>query len=333
MATANGPSHPQDHHEYQTIYGGRLLPQVLDTWAAEDPNYVVGKMAKSDSNTVPLDFVNLSVSQLANAVNYASHWLNRTLNAKPKDTSETIAFIGLQDHRYWVMYYACMKTGRRLLMPSPRNALPNNVSLLKTTECKVLFHTGPLVSQAEALQKLVSDLRISSLPSLEEMTASKVEHYPYTKTWAEAKDDVVMIVHTSGSTGSPKPIYYTNAYLRRIDCDILTPPVEGRELANTALCKRGKNLFIGSTFFHLSGILVALSAIFRRFTVVCGPADQLTSGRIVAQVVRSVPIDGMILVPSICDSVFGDHGEELLPHLSGLEHVCWLGGIYFPAPF
>jgi acyl-CoA synthetase (AMP-forming)/AMP-acid ligase II len=204
------------------------------------------------------------------------------------------------------MYYACMKTRRRLLLPSPRNALPNNASLLDTTKCTTLFYTGSLVAQAKAIQELVSDLQIFSLPSLDEMTASEPKHYPYTKAWAEAKDDVVMIVHTSGSTGNPKLIYYTNAYLRRIDCDVLTPPVEGRELANTALCKRGKNLFIGSTFFHLSGILAAVSAIFRRFTVVCGPADQLASGKIVAQVVKSIPINGMILVPSICDSVFTD---------------------------
>jgi len=326
MATVNGRSHGEDDKAFLTHHRGRLLPQVLDTWASEDPNYVVGRMAKSNSGLVLLDFVNLSVSQLANAVNFASHWLNRTLTTNPNDNSETVAYIGVQDFRYWVMYYACMKTRRRLLLPSPRNALPNNVSLLNTTKCKTLFYTDSLVSQAKALQGSIPDLEIFSLPSLDEMTASKAEPYLYNKTWAEAKDDVVMIVHTSGSTGNPKPIYYTHTYLRRIDWDILTPAVEGRELANTTLCKKGKNLLIGSNFFHLSGILASVSALFRRFTVVCGPADQLANGRILAGIVKSVPINGMILVPSVCDSVFADHGEELIPHLSGLEHVCWLGG-------
>ncbi|TVY94169.1 Non-canonical non-ribosomal peptide synthetase [Lachnellula willkommii] len=315
-----------DENGNQIKHGQRLLPQVIDAWATEDPDYIVGMMAKSNSNSIPLDFINLSVSQLANAVNYTSYWLDETLGVKAGDSIETIAFIGLQDFRYWAMYYAAIKTGRRLLLPSPRNALPNTTSLINATNCKTLFYSGPLASQAEALQKLIPSLNTLPLPSLDTMIASPTPHYPYGKTWAEAKDDVVMIVHTSGSTGNPKPIFFTNTILNRTDCDVLTPHVEGRELATTALCKKGKRCFVGSNFFHLSGILFATTALFGRSTAVWGPADQLPSGKIAGEVVKSVGISGMVMVPSVCDSVFLDHGEELIPHLSGLEHICWLGG-------
>ncbi|TVY15970.1 Non-canonical non-ribosomal peptide synthetase FUB8 [Lachnellula arida] len=315
-----------DENGNQIKHGQRLLPQVIDAWATEDPDYIVGMMAKSNSNSIPLDFINFSVSQLANAVNYTSYWLDETLGVKAGDSIETIAFIGLQDFRYWAMYYAAIKTGRRLLLPSPRNALPNTTSLINATNCKTLFYSGPLASQAEALQKLIPSLNALPLPSLDTMIASPTPHYPYGKTWAEAKDDVVMIVHTSGSTGNPKPIFFTNTILNRTDCDVLTPHVEGRELATTALCKKGKRCFVGSNFFHLSGILFATTALFGRSTAVWGPADQLPSGKIAAEVVKSVGISGMVMVPSVCDSVFLDHDEELIPHLSGLEHICWLGG-------
>ncbi|TVY78174.1 Non-canonical non-ribosomal peptide synthetase FUB8 [Lachnellula suecica] len=315
---ASSSFHPQHLNENRPNYGERLLPQVLDTWAAEDPDYIVGIMAKSITHPIPLSFIHLSVSQLANAVNYMAHWLDRTFGTKPQITTETFAFIGLQDFRYWVIYFASIKTGRRLLLPSPRN--PNN------TSCKALFYTGSLVSQAEALQNLLSDLQISPLPSLDEMILSETPHYPYTKTWTEAKDDVIMIVHTSGSTGDPKPIYYTNTVLARADCDVLTPPVEGRELVNTTLCKKEKTCFVGSSMFHLSGILFSTAVIFGSFTVVYGPADELPSGDITAAVAKSVPINGMVLVPSVCDSVFTEDRRELVPYLSDLEHVCWLGG-------
>ncbi|TVY44200.1 Non-canonical non-ribosomal peptide synthetase [Lachnellula occidentalis] len=307
-------------------HGERLLPQVIDTWAAEDPDYIVGMMAKSNSDSIPLDFINLSVSQLSNAVNYTSYWLDETLDTKAGHATETIAFIGLQDFRYWAMHLASVKTGRRLLLPGPRNALPNTTSLIDTTNCKTLFYSGPLASQAEALQKLSTGLKIFPLPSLDTMIASKTPHYPYGKTWAEAKDDVVMIVHTSGSTGNPKPIFYTNTILSRSDCEVFTPRVAGRELANSALLKKGKKCFVGTNFFHLSGIFASTTAFFGRSTLVWGPADQLPSGKIAREVIKSVGLSGMLMVPNICDSVFSDHGEELISHFAGLEHICWLGG-------
>ena len=85
MAITNGNSHSQLRDGNQIKHGERLLSQVIDTWAAEDPDYIVGMMAKSNSNSVPLDFINLSLSQLANAVNYTSHWLDKTLDTKAGD--------------------------------------------------------------------------------------------------------------------------------------------------------------------------------------------------------------------------------------------------------
>jgi hypothetical protein len=83
MAIFNESSHSKLQNENQIKYGERLLPQVIDTWGAEDPDYIVGMMAKSNFNSVPLDFINLSVGQLANAVNYTSRWLDETLGTKP----------------------------------------------------------------------------------------------------------------------------------------------------------------------------------------------------------------------------------------------------------
>ncbi|TVY41165.1 Non-canonical non-ribosomal peptide synthetase [Lachnellula subtilissima] len=326
IAVVDEKLHSKVQNGNQIKHGERLLPQVIDTWAEEDPGYIVGMMAKSNSNYIPLDFINLSVSQLANAINYTSFWLDETLDTKEEDAIETIAFIGLQDFRYWAMYFASIKTGRRLLLPSPRNALPNTTSLIDTTNCKTLFYSGPLASQAEALEKLIPGLKIFPLPSLDTMIASPTPHYLYGKTWAEAKDDVVMIVHTSGSTGNPKPIFYTNTILSRNDCDVLTPHVAGRQLADSTLTKQGQKCFVGSNFFHLSGIASSTMAFFGRYTDVWGPADQLPSGKIAAEVIKSVGINGMVVVPNVCESLFSDHGEELIPHCAGLEHVCWLGG-------
>lgn len=53
-------------------------------------------------------------------------------------------------------------------------------------------------------------------------------HYPYNKTWDEACNDPCLIVHTSGSTGMPKVIYYTQRMLANPATQSLLPSVEGR---------------------------------------------------------------------------------------------------------
>lgn len=85
------------------------------------------------------------------------------------------------------------------------------------------------------------------------MVSRQTSHYPYTKTWEEAKYDDVLIVHTSGSTGASKPTYYNHTHLNRSDMDSVLPSVPGRR--NTNLSLLGKNLLtcFDGPFFLLVG--------------------------------------------------------------------------------
>lgn len=75
-------------------YGQRLLPQVIDETALENPSLVIGLTAKSSTTgETPYEFIPLTVSQFADAVNHMSHWLDGILG---KDSKQVIGFIGLQ---------------------------------------------------------------------------------------------------------------------------------------------------------------------------------------------------------------------------------------------
>ncbi|CAJ2511712.1 Uu.00g073370.m01.CDS01 [Anthostomella pinea] len=331
-SSVNGNSTSETQNGSQIKYGERLLPQVLDNWAAEDPDYIVGMMAKPESTTVPLDFTELSVSQLASTVDYTSHWLAKNLSTAPQTTTtpETIAFVGLQDFRYRVMWYAALKSGRQLLLPNPRNALFNTVSLLRSTHCTTLFSTGPFNGQATALAQAVPSLRTVALPPLDEMllTPTPTPHYPYTKTFWQARNDIVLIVHTSSSTGDPKPDHPLHQRVLQPRRPRRPDPARGggREHASTfALCRPVTKVFLGTNFFHLSGIHFSTAALFRRFTTVWGPPDQLPRGEVAADVLKSVRVQVVVVVPSVCDAVFMGYGRELMEqeHLQELEHVNW----------
>lgn len=204
------PATQNDFHTTRTNskkinHGRRLLPQVLDELAVSDPEHVMGMMAKSAD--ISQGFNNLTALQLSKAIDYMAHCFDKLLGKVSDDTFTPIVFIGLQDFRYWAMELAAIKTSHPILLPSVKNALPNTVSLINTTGAKTLFYSGkgPLEEQALALQKLVPGLSIYEIPALEEMYTIPAPSYPYTKTFQEAKHDRVIIVHTSGSTGNPKP--------------------------------------------------------------------------------------------------------------------------------
>jgi acyl-coenzyme A synthetase/AMP-(fatty) acid ligase len=124
------------------------------------------------------------------------------------------------------MILAAIKTGHPLLLASPGNAIVNTTSLLKAANCDVVFYSGPgspLEVHVKALQNTNPGKRTYEVPSLEQMIAVKSGPYPYNKTYEQAKQDTVLFLHTSGSTGDSKPIRINNAFLARVDADVLVP--------------------------------------------------------------------------------------------------------------
>lgn len=71
-------------------------------------------------------------------------------------------------------------------------------------------------------------MQVLELPTLDDLLdADGVEAFSYTKTWAEAANDPFCFLHTSGSTGVPKPIPWSNALIGTMDAIRLLPPTEG----------------------------------------------------------------------------------------------------------
>lgn len=310
-------------------HGKQLLPQVLDKLAEEDPDHLIGIIA--NPGTMPnLSFTSLSSSQMANAVNFTSYWLCELLD---KDPYETICFIGLQDYRYWIMILAAMKTGHPILLASPRNAIVNNTSLLSAANCDVVFYSGsgsPLEAHVKGLQRAISGLRTHEIPSLDQMIAVKSGLYPYKKTFDRAKNDTVLVLHTSGSTGNPKPIRISNEYLARMDADKLAPVPPGRILAAANLARKKGLSYLGAPLFHVSGIYTMAVGLYRMNTTVVGPIDHPPSGDVACAIVRNMKLNAIVAVPFIHDAIFGANGEELKDRFTELDHVNSFGGESLP---
>jgi acyl-coenzyme A synthetase/AMP-(fatty) acid ligase len=92
-------------------------------------------------------------------------------------------------------------------MPSPRNSEEAHLSLLDRLQCTKLVITEPQVPCIPVILRN-RKLRMMTLPSLSQLLeVGDVEEYPYKKTgsFAEAKNDPLFVLHTSGSTGKQSP--------------------------------------------------------------------------------------------------------------------------------
>lgn len=148
------------------------------------------------------------------------------------------------------------------MLPSQRNSSAHFQSLFEGTKTDRLLYSEKYTKLAASLRTDRPSITSFQIPEFEEMVQSIASPYSYTKTWAEAQKDPIMVIHTSGSTGAPKPIWYNNMYFGILDYQSRLPPYEGAEYCGIAdwAPKKGiqTRLFGGFPLFHLAGKIIFL---------------------------------------------------------------------------
>ncbi len=90
----------------QTIeYGRRLVPDIIDERARQDPSKPFASIPRSKS--LEDGFLDVSYGALANAIHRASWWLSRAMGHA--ETAEVFAYLGPNDLRYPIFLCASMK--------------------------------------------------------------------------------------------------------------------------------------------------------------------------------------------------------------------------------
>lgn len=93
-----------------TSCGRRLIPLIIDQLALERPCETWISVPKS--RDIKDGFRNVSYWALANAVNRLSWWIESRLGRSTN--FETLAYIGANDARYFIILAAAMKTGYKV---------------------------------------------------------------------------------------------------------------------------------------------------------------------------------------------------------------------------
>jgi len=88
------------------------------------------------------------------------------------------------------------------------------------------------------------------VPSVAELLDERHARYPYNKTYAMARSDPFVVIHTSGSTGIPKPLIWTHETAVRHSNYIAQDPPPGFEALDRL--SQGKRILNTFPPFHVS---------------------------------------------------------------------------------
>ena len=106
------------------------------------------------------------------------------------------------------------------------------------TSCRTLLFSEGIESESLTADSHIRALQVAKLDHI--LSTTRVQPYLYDKTFEEAKHDPIVISHTSGTTGMPKPIVWTHAIAATIDAQMIPSDLAGRKnvYATMKACKR-----------------------------------------------------------------------------------------------
>ena len=212
----------------------------------------------------------------------------------------------------------------QILLPAPRNSIEGILNLFETTDCQVLLR-----SSATKVNHIRSrrDMKVITIPEQDEWLSESdntVRKYPYHKTFEDARYDPAIVLHTSGSTGLPKPITWTHGAICSVDNHHLLSPLDGFDALIVAFKGRSR-IFSALPPFHAAGLgsTLFIPLYFGPSTVI-PPATQPVSADLLIDLLDNASIDVCFMAPSIlqdiCDS------PSMLKKLERIKYLVFGGG-------
>ncbi|KAI1358934.1 male sterility protein-domain-containing protein [Xylaria arbuscula] len=231
-----------------------------------------------------------------------------------------MACIGPNDVRFTALLLAS------LFLTSPRNSATAQSSMFESLGCNLLITadaTSP--NNTASILKGIKNCRIIEIPDIDKhLEAMSLPDAPG-KTPNESRSDPFWVIHTSGSTGIPKPLVWTQeTAVRAIEATSRGPP-EGL-LSVDALC-HGKKVLSALPPFHGAGLAQwLLNGIpFGNIPVVPAAAGAIVTADALVDALRQTPADVAILVPSVVAEI-AERPDLLEFCAAHLELVIYIGG-------
>ncbi|KAJ4147015.1 hypothetical protein LMH87_001568 [Akanthomyces muscarius] len=311
------------HTPFGGPYGRRLYVNVVDETAKAHPDRAwIYAPRSSDERD---GWKAITWRQHANAVNRTANWLVERFGKPEHKSFPSLAYVGPNDARYLVLFAAGAKAGYQIMFPSTRNNTESQVSLLQVTKCQKLLYSK---EYARRIQPWVQESGVGAMAMLgldQVLDDAPAPIHPYNETFESAEFDPVVIMHTSGSTGIPKPIYCKQGLFTSADNYHNFLEYEGSTFVMEAMATCSKNTYCPLPLFHAFGLYCFVNIpTFWGKPMTLAIADKPLTAENVVKGYEAADCDAVLLPPSTVEDIARlDGGVEKLKQLS---YVCCGGG-------
>ena len=195
-----------------------------------------------------------------------------------------------------------------------------DLKLLEDLQCDVMLLTAK--SKPPIVEEILSRraMRTMMVPTLEDtLMRGEGPVYPYNKTYAQAKNEPFVVLHTSGSTGLPKPVILNHGTLTHHDLFLNTRLLGGKAL-NLARFS-GKRVLLGLPHFHSAAVCFLAFSVYSNTIPVLSPSP--VSAELVNEAHLHAGVDASFLAPSTLADIV--HTPEYFETLKRLRYVTFGG--------
>ena len=211
--------------------------------------------------------------------------------------------------------------------------MTTNVLLMEQTQSTKIVYAEEMTPVVNALSQLVSGTKIVAIETLSDLLEVDVPLFPFRPRLEEALGQPIVILHSSGSTGLPKPVIMTHGTFTVMDNDRNFPQVAGRKNHDLTIWDfDGTPGRIYEPFppFHLAGFMSKVMVpLYTNAIPVFGPPLRPSTGALVAEIMQHQRIRGCLLPPSVAEQLL--HEPNGLRIFQQLDIFCYAGGPLSPA--
>ncbi|KXT10734.1 hypothetical protein AC579_2737 [Pseudocercospora musae] len=182
----------------------------------------------------------------------------------------------------------------------PSVSVDGQLSLLDRTDCHKIIYGDSITKPLEAILAARTQIRVFQSPSIYELMSeeSSVSTYPFNHTPESYLNKPLMIIHTSGSTGLPKPVVLSFGFLA-VNILNLDLPYLNNQPNNWQCIRDCKRFCIGFPIAHAGSIhVVLIASAYNDVTIVVVQGSSL-SGDIFTDVIKYAGARGALTMPRV----------------------------------